>query len=210
MLVRTLFGISIATFLLSGCGGATVSQSQCVAGDWQTLGYSDGARGYRSSRLLAHQDACVKHGVIPDSHGYKLGWDEGIREYCLPYNAFSVGERGKGHNNVCPADMRSEFVAAYQQGRSLYHARVEVSNLERSIYQKTNRLEQVKADIVSTGAAQLNPVLTTAERIELLAKTQRLNDEKSSLKHEIPELEHALAIKVRQLESLNQTLAVLN
>ena len=53
-------------FALAGCSSNSVSESQCIAGDWQTIGYRDGANGNRSTQLLAHQDACVKHGVIPD------------------------------------------------------------------------------------------------------------------------------------------------
>lgn len=199
----------IVIFTLSGCGGgATVSQSQCAAGDWQTLGYRDGVSGYRSTELLAHQDACVRHGVIPDRGGYMLGWEQGIREYCEPNNAFSVGERGRGHNNVCPQDLRADFNHAYQQGRSLYLARAEVANLQRAIGQKTQRVEQVKAAIVSTAAAQLNPTWTPPERIELLAKTKRLTDEKYQLQADIPELEDQLAIKVQALDALNKLAAV--
>ncbi|MCZ6616489.1 MAG: DUF2799 domain-containing protein [Gammaproteobacteria bacterium] len=206
--MRSCFGISLITFLLAGCsGGATVSESQCVAGDWQTLGYRDGVRGLRSSQLLAHQDACVKHGIVPDRHGYKLGWEEGIREYCEPYNGFSVGEHGNGHNNVCPSDLRAEFLTAYQEGRSLYLARMEVANLERAITRKVNRLEQIKAEIISTATAQLNPVLTTVERIELLARTERLNTERVRIREEIPALEQDLAIKARHLDALNGSLA---
>ena len=60
--------------ILSGCGGgATVSENQCIASDWQTLGYRDGVNGIRSSQLLKHQDACVEHGIIPDRAGYMAG-----------------------------------------------------------------------------------------------------------------------------------------
>ncbi len=200
--------LSMTILGLSACGGgATVSQHQCAAGDWETLGYRDGVNGYRSTQLLAHQDACVKHGIIPDRHGYMVGWDDGAREYCASNNAFSIGERGKGHNNICPTDLRANFLHAYQQGRSLYLARVAVANLERTFYQRTGRLEQVKAEIVATAAAQLNPVWTPAERIELLAKTKRLNDEKHQLQASIPQLEADLAIRARELDALSQTLA---
>ena len=57
--VRQLTAL-LAIALLSGC--ATLSESQCAANDWQTVGYSDGARGQDSSRLLNHQNACMKHG----------------------------------------------------------------------------------------------------------------------------------------------------
>jgi hypothetical protein len=136
-----------------------------------------------------------------------VGWDDGAREYCASNNAFSIGERGRGHNNICPTDLRTNFLHAYQQGRSLYLARMAVANLERTLYQQTGRVEQVKAEIVSTAAAQLNPVWTPAQRIELLAKTKRLNDEKHQLQASIPQIEADLAIRARELDALSQTLA---
>ena len=117
--------------ILSGCGGgATVSENQCIASDWQTLGYRDGVNGIRSSQLLKHQDACVEHGIIPDRAGYMAGWETGVREYCQPNNAFEIGELGGGHANVCPNEMQTVFTTAYRQGRKLYLARVEISNLD--------------------------------------------------------------------------------
>ena len=200
--------LTICALVLPGCGGgASVSESQCFAGDWRTLGYRDGVRGYRSTQILEHQDACVKHGVVPDRDGYMLGWDEGVREYCLANNAFSLGEHGYGHNNVCPADLRGDFLDAYREGRSLYLARAEVHNLERKISRKHQRLEQVKAEIVSTAAAQLRPELTPTRRVELIAQTHRLVEEKTALQREIPSLEAELAVKENKLATLNRTLA---
>ena len=196
-----------AMVFLSGCGGgATVSESQCIASDWQTLGYRDGVNGVRSSRLLAHQDACVKHGIIPDRAGYMTGWNNGVHEYCQPNNAFEIGERGAGHNNVCPQGMQSEFTTAYRQGRKLYLGWIEVSNLEKSINRKEHRLEQVKADLVSSATEQLNPLLTTAERIELGAYTHRLSEERHRLKMELPALNSELAAKQTELDDLRHSL----
>jgi hypothetical protein len=192
---------------LSGCGGgATVSESQCIASDWQTLGYRDGVNGVRSSQLLAHQDACVKHGIIPDRVGYMTGWNDGVREYCQPNNAFEIGERGAGHNNVCPLGMQAPFTTAYRQGRKLYLAWIEVSNLEKSINQKERRLQQIKADLVSSATEQLNPLLTTAERIELGAYTHRLYEERHRLKMELPALSSELAAKQTELDVLRHSL----
>ena len=203
------FASVFLTFLLvTGCAGrGTVSENQCAVGDWQSLGYRDGINGYRSTRLLEHGDACMKHDIVPDRSAYMLGWEEGIRSYCEPNNGFSVGERGWQHNNVCPADLRADFLMAYKEGRRLYMARVEVANLEREIEHKTNRLDAVNAQIVSDAAAQLNPDLTPAERIELGARVPRLYEEKRRLLDELPDLEAELEISRRELEHLNQTLA---
>jgi len=193
--------------VLAGCGGgATVSQNQCIAADWQTLGYRDGVNGVRSSQLLKHQDACVEHGIIPDREGYMTGWNTGVREYCQPNNAFEIGELGGGHDNVCPNGMQTTFTTAYRQGRQLYLARVEISNLERTINAKEQRLEQIKADLVSSATEQLNPLLTPADRVELLAYTHRLTEERHRLRTELPPLEHELADRQIELDAMRQSL----
>jgi hypothetical protein len=207
--MRSLLLLGASLLILSGCSGrGTVSENQCTAGDWQTLGYRDGVNGHRSSRLLEHQDACVRHGIVPDRDDYMAGWEQGVREYCTPNNAFDVGERGWGHDNVCPADQRTDFLAAYREGRSLYLARVEVANLERELDYKTARLGELKSAVVNTAAAQLNGDLTPAERIDLATEVQRLHEEKGRIEAELPDIEAELAIKRRELDKLSQTLAV--
>jgi len=193
---------------VAGCSGnPSVTESQCIAGDWQTVGYRDGVNGLRSTQLLQHQDACVQHDVMPDRNTYMVGWKQGVSEYCKPHNAFATGERGQRYYNVCPAAMDHDFQVAYQNGRELYLARAAVANLERKIVERENRLEVVKAEIVSSAASQLDPTLTTTQRIELIAYTKRLTDEKSRIQAEIPELEDALADRAQHLDALTQTVA---
>ncbi len=100
--------------VLSGLAGcATLSESQCVAGDWQTVGYRDGMNGIHHSRLLKHQNACVKHGITPDRTAYMDGWNDGGVRYCQPENGFAAGERRSAYSNVCPQTMQGTFYAAY-------------------------------------------------------------------------------------------------
>ena len=206
MRVVTLLVISM--WLLSACAGrSTVSENQCVAGDWQTLGYRDGVNGYRSSRLLEHQDACGKSGIVPDRTAYMTGWDEGAREYCEPNNGFSVGERGWQHNNICPSELRGSFLHAYNEGRSLYQARSDVLRLEQELEHKTARVANLKSQIVAAIAAQLEPQLSVSERVQLGTSVQRLHEEQRRLNAEIPALERELATRSRELDRLNQTLA---
>ncbi|MBW2232031.1 MAG: hypothetical protein JRH17_16745, partial [Deltaproteobacteria bacterium] len=67
----------------------------------------------------------------------------------------------------------------------------------------------VKEEMVSTATAQLNPLLTPAARIELLAKIERLNGEKNRLAAQIPQLEDEFARKADDLEELNRSMAAL-
>ncbi|MEM8766911.1 MAG: DUF2799 domain-containing protein [Pseudomonadota bacterium] len=186
-----------------------MSESQCAVGDWETIGYRDGVNGQRSTRLLAHQDACMKHGFSPDREEYMLGWEQGVREYCDPNNGFHIGSRGGNHANVCPSDLKAGFLTAYRDGKTLYDARLAVANLEWEIDQKTNRLAEVKSQIVSVAAAQLSTELTAADRIELGDQLRRLYEEQELLKDEIPELEARLADKSRELDALNRAMASL-
>jgi len=188
----------------------SVSESQCTAGDWQTIGYRDGSTGARSTRLLAHQDACVQHGVIPDRDQYMVGWKQGVAEFCNPNNGFAVGHSGRRDANICPADQRQDFQRAYKEGRSLYLATAAVRDLEWKISRKTLRLEAVQEEIVTTAAAQLNPLLMVSARIELLAKLRRLNDEEQRLTAEIPILKERLAVKTDELEALDRSMAALS
>ena len=206
--MRSLIFLLLIGLTLAGCAGRpSMSENQCAVGDWQTVGYRDGVNGKRSTALLTHQDACMEHGIAPDRASYMLGWEEGARDYCQPNNGFYIGERGWSHNNICPQELRAGFLTAYQDGQRLYNARLAVSNLEWEIDQKTGRLEVIKSEIISAGAAQLNAELSIEERVELGARVQRLLDEQARLKQELPDLEAELAIKTRELDALNRTVA---
>ena len=201
-------GTLVLASALAGCGGgATVSKSQCVAGDWQTIGYRDGVNGLRSDQLLQHENACVPHGVVPDRTAYMAGWNQGVAEYCRPGNGFKVGEDGDADNDVCPTSQRDEFERGYQNGRQLYLARADVENLERTIDGKRERLSDVETQIVESASDQLNPMMTAGERLQHLSFTQRLVDEKADLERAIPELEGELAEKSAHLAMLQQSMA---
>lgn len=206
--MRLLISVLAGVTLLVGCGAKpSVSQNQCAAGDWETIGYRDGVSGLRSSRLLDHQDACVEYGVTPSRSEYMVGWETGIREYCEPSNGYHAGERGWSHNNVCPSDMRGAFLAAYEEGWVLYRARTDVANLEREVDQKVARQSAVKSEIISATAAQLDGSLTTPQRVELATRVQRLYEEQQRLDREIPDLEAELVVKRRELDRLTSATA---
>ena len=200
-----LGGVMAAMLLLSGC--ATLSESQCIASDWKTVGYRDGLAGSQSSQLLKHQNACVKHGVVPDREDYLAGWDEGVRQYCLPENGFSAGERGRSYNNVCPESMQAAFYGAYQEGRQLYQAQAEINALSRQISQKEYRLKQIADDLTTTESRLVDDATPSMERRELLSETKQLAEEQGQLETEIQDLKIQVALKTERLKSLRQTLA---
>lgn len=183
---------------------ASLSENQCIAGDWETIGYFDGAQGYRSSRLLAHQDACVEFGRVPDRDTYLTGWREGIGEYCQPDNGYAQGLGGGSYQNVCPEDVEADFLAGYQRGRTLYEARRAYAAAEARVSRLEQRRIHIEAEIVSSGTAQLNPLLTPAARIERAASMKRLVDERIEIDRDLPGLREAVAQRRAELAALEE------
>jgi hypothetical protein len=199
-----LFGLSVL-MTLGGC--ATLSESQCVASDWQTVGHRDGMNGTQhSQQLLKHQNACVKHGVTPDRTAYMNGWNDGVVQYCQPDNGFAAGERGAGYANVCPDYMAEAFNAAYQDGRQLHLAQAEISNEQRTIHQKQQRLDRVEKEISATEALVIEGDLTSLERREMLDETKELAKEQGQLETEVQALKIDVAVKTERLANLRQEL----
>lgn len=193
---------------LCACAGKpTVSEFQCRAGDWETIGYRDGSAGMRSTQLLAHQEACGEFGIIPQRESYLAGWNSGLYEYCSAENGFNLGQRGSRHNSVCQGDLLEPFSTAYADGRQLYLARSEVNRLQKQLHSYENRLLQIKQDIISVTTAQLEPTLTAEERLHLLADLDSLAEERGDIKAAIPLVEQDLIAAQQALEMLNRDLA---
>lgn len=200
-----LSGALGAALLLSGC--ATMSESQCIAGDWQTVGYRDGLNGTASSQLLQHQNACMKHGIAPDRDEYLLGWHSGVEQYCQPENGFNVGKRGGGYSSICPNHLKDAYYAAYQDGRLIYTAQSEVDRINRQISQKEYRIEQLQDDLAGAEAALISDGISSEERMALLLESKELAEKQGSLKAEITQLKVDLALKSEQLRELRNELA---
>lgn len=205
--MQRLLAIAATALALTLPGCATLSESQCLASDWQTVGYRDGMSGIQSSQLLKHQNACVKHGIVPDRNAYLAGWEEGVAQYCQPNNGFNAGERGASYSSVCPDNLKDSFYEAYQDGRRLFLAHSEINNLSRSISQKEYRLKQIKSQITSTEARLVDDVTPAIQRRELLEITKDLAQEQGRLQAEIQDLTVDVAVKTERLQRLRQTLA---
>jgi len=196
----------LAIALVAGC--ATLSESQCAANDWHTVGYSDGVSGQDSSRLLKHQNACMKHGVTPDRMAYMAGWEEGVVRYCTPDNGFQQGQRGSSYRNVCPSDLEPGFHEAYLAGRELHLAQAEITRMQRSIVSKSKQLENVEKDLREAEARLVAGDTSEIERMRWLDETKSLARTQGKLESQITELRVQSAVKKEQLETLRQTLAM--
>ena len=196
----------LAIALLAGC--ATLSESQCAANDWHTVGYSDGVSGQDSSRLLKHQNACMKHGVTPNRMAYMAGWEEGVVRYCTPDNGFQQGQRGSSYRNVCPNDLEPGFHEAYLAGRELHLAQAEITRMQRSMVSKSKQLENIERDLREAETRLVASDTSEIDRMRWLNETKSLARTQGKLGSEISELRVQSALKKEQLETLRHALAM--
>jgi hypothetical protein len=182
--VATLIAVAVA---LGGC--TTMNQNECMAVDWRTIGYEDGANGYSGDHIAQHRRACAKYGVTPDLNLYQAGRAQGLREYCRPQNGYEVGARGGSYNGSCPADMQDGFVDAYQSGRQLYMLTSRVANTANRIEAAHRELDQVEHEIIASSVVVVSDKSSSEDRAHGLVDTQQLAEKAGRLKTEIAELE---------------------
>lgn len=132
-LLACLGGVS----LLTSC--ASLSPEECLAADWRAIGYEDGLVG-SAGRLAAHRKACAKVSVTPDLDEYERGRTEGVRRFCIPTNGFEAGRQGRQYEGVCPSDLESAFLEAFEDGRALYALEQIVDDIE-------DRIDDIERDI---------------------------------------------------------------
>ena len=125
--------------LLSGC--ATMSEDQCMVGDWGGQGWRDGAAGHQLSRLDDHAKACAKYGVAPNMSAYRAAREDGLRTYCTWENGFRQGRQGASYGGVCAPAEERDFLPAYEDGRRIYVVEQAVSSAESALNSAISRID---------------------------------------------------------------------
>lgn len=144
--------------LLTGC--ASLSESECLTGDWVGIGQRDGAAGQVADAQFArHVDACRKAGVSPARADWQVGYARGLQTYCTPSSGLKVGLKGGRYRNVCPAGSEPGFLRGLEVGLADHAARAEVARLQNDIA----RLQARNSEIITRLAVADDPSL----RLEL-------------------------------------------
>ena len=134
--MRGRIGLILA--LLCGVQGcATLSEGQCVQGDWYGIGDLDARSGHTPDRLAAHREACAEYGIGVDPDGYHAGYEQGLLAFCVPESGFDFGRRGGQYGGQCPRDFERDFVPAYELGQDLYA-------LDQELLQLSSEIEELR------------------------------------------------------------------
>ena len=164
--MRILIALTVLLFLGS-C--ATLSESECRAGDWTTIGFEDGAQGRLPEFIAQHREACAEYGIAPDLAAWRAGREQGLLSYCTPQKAYELGRSARPVANVCPALIGQHLAAANFRGREYRRLTDEIRDLEREI--ETFEDAQATLDRDAAGADVLSRSLSSsiaAARFEIL------------------------------------------
>lgn len=180
----------LAALALGGC--ASIGKDECLAMDWRTVGYEDGATGRGVEALANRRKACARHGIVPDLDAYRIGRDDGLQEFCQPDNGFRVGASGRGYGGVCPAHLVVGFTEAYDAGRTLWRLESRLDDAHGGIASRRAEIVRIDEILVSSGLIVVNENSTTEERAQALLNSKTLTERRGRLLVEINDLEHAI------------------
>lgn len=201
--IRYIKGICPGLLLISllhGC--ATLDKNECLNADWQSIGYQDGYKGYRQSRIGKHQGACAEYGVKPDLDLYLAGYKKGIYEYCEPYRGYQRGLQGYSFKDVCTAELRARYKFAYTEGKQIYDFEQEIAKTQQAIDEHYKELDHLEHERGVAENQLINDKLSKLERKELVKKIRVLDHKKQRALDAIQEHERALAGLSGEVEHL--------
>ncbi|MDX8354769.1 DUF2799 domain-containing protein [Cognatiyoonia sp. IB215182] len=87
--------------LLSAC--AELTDFHCGNINWYDFGYNAGLEGKSSLVITREAALCDGSATLPRADRALEGYNAGLRNYCTPRNAFSVGQRGEELSPACPS-----------------------------------------------------------------------------------------------------------
>jgi hypothetical protein len=198
---RCLFAcLALACLGLGSCA-TPLSKNECMAMDWRTIGYEDGAAGYPASRIGVHRRACGEHGVAPDFDAYQAGRAEGLLEFCTAANGYRIGAAGREYAGVCPVEREGDFLRAFSEGHESYVMRSRVNATSSQLAAKRRELERLEKAVVHNAAAAVDETATREARAAAVLETAKLAEQVGKVKTEIRQLEQDLAHQRQELDA---------
>lgn len=131
--------IAAMGLVLSAC--ASLSEKQCRAGDWEHIGYRDGAQGYAFERLESHREACSEYAITPDEKAYQRGRMHGLDSFCTPAGGYRAGANGYNYAGVCPRQSEPAFLRGYDLGLHAHDLSSQMQSVGSEIQQIRERLQ---------------------------------------------------------------------
>ncbi|MDH5557990.1 MAG: DUF2799 domain-containing protein [Alphaproteobacteria bacterium] len=185
----------VALLVLSAC--ESISEEECLAADWYSIGVEDGSKGQPMSRIGAYRKDCAEVGVSPDATKYGEGRLVGLQSFCTYDRGYDEGKNGSGKTSVCPpGNMQAEFMQGYNAGYYIYEVKQNIRKLERELNSVRNEVAQIRDDmdkgyrIDSAGAKH---EISKYERDAMYERLLALGKEEGRIEGEISTLRASIA-----------------
>ena len=178
---------------LTGC--ASISEDECISGNWSDIGYKDGVNGKSRGKLADYAKTCIKYGVEPNRDVYLTAFENGLVKYCTFEQGLKLGENGSSYNQVCSGYLANGFSQGYDEGRVVYeinreHKRL-ISDYEETLEDLVDVRGRLAGDIIDKdGEGNIIP-LSTSERKRLTKKQYRLEGELDDKRQDVRDFEYA-------------------
>ncbi|MBS0364681.1 MAG: DUF2799 domain-containing protein [Proteobacteria bacterium] len=181
-----------------------MSQNECRALDWRTIGYEDGVQGRSGDHIANYRQACGKYGVRTDLDLYQQGRMQGLREFCQPVNGYNFGVRGGAYYGVCPVELERPFLSAFDAGHQLYVLTARVSNADAALSSKRIELANIEHGILGNSMQAVLSDSPPDDRAHAVLDVAQLSQRAAQLKIEIGQLN---ADRARYQQELDAYLA---
>jgi len=181
-MTKTLFLTLPLLTLLNAC--STLSEKECHSSDWHQLGTQDGHVGLPERRLEDYATSCEEYGIRPDTKQYQAGREIGLKQYCVPSNAFRTGMNGEEYQGVCPADIDMAFHINNTVALNVYKARQRIKDLD-------SRLDHLEHELSEKDKAE-------KDRLRLRKEIRDLDRDRDRLKADLRFEEHELENRMEE------------
>jgi hypothetical protein len=94
---------AVTLYLLQGC--TLLSERNCLTANWEGAGYADALIGKSPEQQDVYRETCAAHNVQPDLNAYMDGYNKGIKNYCSPYIAYTMGTAANTLPDVCSPEL---------------------------------------------------------------------------------------------------------
>lgn len=201
-IIKHILILASITLIASAC--STMNKSECLNADWRTIGYGDGSRGYKASRISQHRSACAEYGVRPDLNAYNTGREQGLGQYCTPTTGYNRGLSGYRYNGVCAQHNERDFVVALNYGLSVYKE-VQVLKKLKSEYRKEQQYIYKLEDELRFKEEQLiSGRLSKVKAVIILNETKEMAEELGRAKSNLANLDYDINQQARRVNRMKR------
>jgi len=174
-LIKNILMLGCISIVVSSC--STLNKNECKTANWRTIGYEDGTKGYKASRIGQHRSACAEYGISPNLNTYTKGRNEGLHQYCVPVTAYKKGLYGYGYNGVCSGYNERAFLNAYNDGLEVYKAKKILNNMKNDYSKEESYISSLEMELHEKEHILVSCRLTKVKALMLLNETKDIAEE---------------------------------